>query len=100
MNELVLLAEKYPNLNVTVSLEDLTKFGRFMIYETKREIEEKLERANEEQFLPTKVAASILGVDPSTLFRWQKQGYFSPVEVGGKKRYRMSDIKKFFEKKE
>ena len=100
MSELFLLAEKYPNMNVTVSLEDLMEFGRFMIYETKREIEDKLDKANQEQFLSTKVAAGMIGVDPSTLFRWEKKGFFVPIEIGGKKKYRLSDIKKIFEKKE
>ena len=99
MSELVLLAEKYPNMNITVSLEDLTKFGRFMIYETKREIEEKLEKASQEQFLSTKMVADTLGVARSTLDRWQKQGYLNPIDIGGKKKYRLSDIKKIFEKK-
>ena len=100
MSELILLAEKYPNMSITVSLEDLTKFGRFMIYETKREIAEKLEEASQEQFLSTKMVSDTLGVARSTIDRWQKQGYLSPVKIGGKYKYRLSDIKKFFEKKE
>ena len=100
MSELFLLAEKYPNMNITVSLEDLMKFGRFMIYETKREIEEKLEEASQEQFSSTNMTADTLGVARITLDRWRKQGYLSPVKVGGKYKYRLSDIKKFFEKKE
>ena len=76
MNELFFLADKYPNLNVTISLDDLTKFGRFMIFETKREIEEKLERAGEEQLLSTQMASKMLGVDRSTLHRWQNKDIY------------------------
>ena len=97
MNDLIYLVEKYPNLNITISLADLKEFGRYLIFETKREIEEKLEKANQEQFLTTKMASDLLGVDRSTLHRWQKQGYLPKIEVGGRHKYRASDIKKIIE---
>jgi len=36
--------------------------------------------------------AEMLDVDKSTLWRWAKIGYLVPINVGGKRRYRMSDV--------
>ena len=33
-------------------------------------------------------------IDASTLWRWRKRGYLVPVSIGGKRRYRLSEIKK------
>jgi excisionase family DNA binding protein len=35
-----------------------------------------------------------LGIDLSTLYRWDKLGYLSKIKIGGKVRYRWSDIEK------
>ena len=96
MSELILLKEKFPNINITVSLEDLTKFGRYLIDETKREYE-KVEE--EEQYITPKQTAKMLDVDISTLYRWRKQNYLNHIEIGGKRKYRLSDIKKILKMK-
>ena len=93
MSELILLAEKYPNLNITVSLEDLMKFGEFIFNKAKLEYE-KVEEVIEEVYVTPKVAIEMLNIGKSTLYRWQKQNYLNHVAVGGKRRYRLSDIKK------
>jgi predicted site-specific integrase-resolvase len=36
-------------------------------------------------------------VDLSTLHRWHKSSYLTHIEIGGKRRYRMSDVKKILE---
>ena len=33
-------------------------------------------------------------VNPSSLWRWRKRGYLVPAEIGGKRRYKMSDIRR------
>jgi excisionase family DNA binding protein len=45
-----------------------------------------------EKYLTRKQAAEMLDVDLSTLWRWNKRNYLCAVEVGGKRRYRMSDV--------
>lgn len=45
-------------------------------------------------------AADTLKVSKVTLWRWEKSGYLVPVSIGGKKRYRNSDIAKIIEKGE
>ena len=38
-----------------------------------------------------------LQVSNSTLWRWQQRGYLSPIYIGGKKRYRQSDINRIID---
>ena len=52
------------------------------------------ERAAESQEMkiPRRDVARRLGVDPSTLWRWDKSGYLKPVRQGRKVFYRESDV--------
>jgi predicted site-specific integrase-resolvase len=34
----------------------------------------------------------MLDVDRSTLYRWKKRGYLVPIQIGGKVRYKRSEI--------
>ena len=96
MSELILLKEKFPNINITVSFEDLSKFGRYLIDETKKEYEKLKE---EEQYISPKETAKMLDVTIATLYRWHKQNYLNHIEIGGKRKYRLSDIKKILKMK-
>ena len=42
----------------------------------------------------TAETATELSVDKSTLWRWQRQNYLTPIKVGGKKKYRLSDVER------
>ena len=46
----------------------------------------------DETLLTVRQAASLLGVDRSTLWRWEKEGYLKPVRIGRKVRYPMYAI--------
>lgn len=50
-----------------------------------------------EKYLTANETAKHLGVDISTLWRWDKTGYLTKVRVGGKVRYRLSDVTKLME---
>lgn len=90
INELV---TEHPNVTLNVRAEDLTRILDEAIQKAKREFAPK----KEETYLSVTKATEMLGVDRSTLWRWAKSGYLTPVEVGGKRRYRMSDIEKILE---
>jgi hypothetical protein len=85
------------NQNVTISItgEQLAEFasqllnGAREIYETKQD---------PEQYITRKQAAQMLDVDLSSLWRWDKQEYLQPVSIGGKRRYKLSDINRLLEK--
>jgi hypothetical protein len=88
------------NITLSVSADDLHKFGRTLLKEAKAEFETVILAENEERFLSPAETAKMLDVDESTLWRWRKQEYLSPVRIGGKPRYRLSDIKKLLNREE
>ena len=59
--------------------------------------ETKKEESREESYLTAKEAAAKLGVDVSTLWRWDKSGYLKKVKWGNAIRYRESDVTKLME---
>ena len=89
----------HPDLTVSIKLGDLVEANRLLIAETKRELEQQIIDANTETYPSREKVMEILDVTASTLWRWQKQNYLVPINVGGKRRYLMSDIKKILEGK-
>lgn len=81
------------NITLAVTLSDLKAFHKEVIADTKRELEEIVISEKVETYPSPKQVCDILNVDLSTLWRWAKKGYLAPIEVGGKRRYRMSDVK-------
>ena len=59
--------------------------------------ETKKEESREESYLTAKEAAAKLGVDVSTLWRWDRSGYLKKVKWGNAIRYRESDVTKLME---
>jgi hypothetical protein len=92
--ELYDLLNDNASLNVTINAGQLIEVINYAVSKTKAEFETK---QDPEQYITRKQAAQMLDVDLSSLWRWDKQGYLVPVEIGGKRRYRMSDIKKILD---
>jgi hypothetical protein len=84
-------------VTVAVSLTDLIECNEELIARTKQELEQMITDAATETYPSVTKVAEILDVDKSTLWRWAKCGYLVPIEVGGKRRYRMSDVKAILE---
>jgi hypothetical protein len=82
------------NCQLVVNATDLREYSISIIEET---LSKKEEQKPEEHYLTTKQTAERLGVDVVTLWRYQKCNYLVPIKVGGKKRYRESDLKKLME---
>jgi hypothetical protein len=97
MNDLIKLAKECPSLNITVQAGELLEMVNYCVLSTRKELEQQITDANTETYPSPDQVAKILDVDKSTLWRWRKQGYLTPIEVGGKRRYRMSDVKKILE---
>ena len=85
------------NQNITISLtgEQLNEFAN-QILSGARAIYEKTEEP--EQYITRKRAAEMLGVTNVTIWRWKKESYLVPIEVGGKYKYRLSDINRILGK--
>ena len=53
------------------------------------------ERENKpETYLTAEATAKKLGVDRSTLWRWNKEGYLLTIKIGSKVRYKLSDVER------
>ncbi len=100
MSKIYALAKDYPELTIHVKLSDLIESNRQLIKETKEELEIQIAEANQESYPTVDEVATILRVNKTTLWRWNKQNYLSPVEIGGKRRYKMSDVKKLLNGKQ
>lgn len=87
------LLENGSKVNITVNLSDLKEFATGLIDQTKRELEQAVIDDKAETYPTPKQASEILGVDLVTLWRWKNRGYLVPVEIGGKRRYLMSQVK-------
>ena len=93
MNLNNILQESGNNITIAVSLSDLKQFAVDLIESTKRDLEEVVISDKAETYPTPKQVCEILNVDASTLWRWNKRGYLCPAMVGGKRRYKMSEVK-------
>lgn len=98
--DLLTIAKEYPNMTISISLGDLLKANKELIDETVKNLEQKLTDANAETYPSAYKVAEILDVSRPTLWRWEKIGYLVPIRVGGKVRYKMSDVKRIIEEQD
>jgi len=99
MIDLLKLAKLCPDLIIQIKLGELVEANRLLIAETKRELEQLVTDQKAETYPSREKVMEILGVSEATLWRWAKNGYLVPLNVGGKRRYRMSDVKRILEGK-
>ena len=86
------LLQTNANISLTITLEDLRIYSNELIQSTKKELEAEVIAQQNESYLTRLETADFLKVDQATLWRWAKRGYLMPVEVGGKRMYRKSDL--------
>ncbi len=91
--------EQYPELNITIKAGDLKDAIEHCVKMTCKELRQKETDNDTVTYLSPNQVVKILNVSKSTLWRWAKQNYLVPIEVGGKRRYRMSDINRLLEKR-
>lgn len=87
-----------PNVSITIGANDLIASFRLAIKEAKEEWEAAITAKKTETYVSATNASEQLHVDKSTLWRYGKNGYLVPVEVGGKRLYKQSDIDKILRK--
>lgn len=92
------LIQTTPNVAITIGANDLIGCFRLAIKEAKEEWEASITAKKTETYVSVADASIQLHVDKSTLWRWAKTGYLEPVEVGGKRLYKQSDINKILRK--
>ena len=94
MTNITSMMENGANITVAITLEDLRRFHQEVIADTKKELEAQIAEDRGERYLSIKQVCEMLDVDPSSLWRWRKRRYLVPAEIGGKRRYKMSDIRR------
>ena len=83
------------NVSIQVKIEDLQDFARQILLGAQSIAREQAELATRaDKLLTFQEAAQMLSVSKMTLHRWDKNGILKKVEIGGKRRYRLSDIEK------
>ena len=96
-HDLIQLAQQYPGLTVSVSLDDLLTAGRTIADELldsldRTVVAQPAPAKEEDELLTKEEARKKLGVSVTTLWRWAQDGYLTPLKVGVQVRYRLSDI--------
>lgn len=99
------MAKAFPELTVSIRLRDLLEANEVLVKKVRAEAEREIARrvvVYEDTLIAKEEARVRLlgGVDPSTLWRWEKVGYLKPVRIGGKVFYRRSDIDAIIKSKE
>jgi hypothetical protein len=79
---------------IAVSVEDLAKFGRGLIEQTRKELMKEVDGNTP---IPFDEALKSLGISKTTAWRWKNEGYLVPFKVGGMNFYRKKDIKNIIE---
>ena len=83
------------NVIIQVSSEDLKAFAQEILIEAKSIAMIQAEAAaSSDKLLTIDEAAKLLSVSKMTLYRWDQNGILKKVEIGGKRRYRKSDIER------
>lgn len=99
-SNLIEVSNKFPDLAVSIRLKDLIAANRCLIQEAKEDLAKELSESRQEKFISVEKVIELLSVSKPTLWRWQKSEYLVPVSVGGRNRYRMSDINRILESRE
>lgn len=90
-----ILNSKESNIIIQVSSEDLKAFAQEILIGAKSiAMIEAEAAASSDQLLSIDEAAKLLSVSKMTLYRWDRNGILKKVEIGGKRRYRKSDIER------
>lgn len=87
------LIKSCPEINITVKAGELLEMAEYLVKLTRKELEQQITDANTETYPSSEQVAKILDVDKTTLWRWANRGVLVPIKIGGKNRYKMSDIK-------
>jgi len=84
------------NVNLTISASDLLEVINCVVMTTRKELEQSVINDKIEAYLTAEEVSLMIGVTKVTLWRWAKRGYLIPIEIGGSRKYRKSEIKERF----
>ena len=89
------VAKQFPDMSITIRLEDLMEANRSLLAELlEQESLEREKRSKEETYLTRDQVMDMLNISPTTLCRWMKQKYLVPIEIGAKRLYLRSEVER------
>lgn len=100
--DLEALAKSCPDITVSISLRDLLASQEALVKRVREEERRAIEQQSEDvdDLIPKDIIKQKLGVNPSTLWRWEKEGYLMAVRIGTKIFYRTSRINEILNSKQ
>ena len=90
--DLIKQATQNPDSMVCVRISDLVECNRQMFEMMRAEMFSAVRSLHQEKMMRMGEVCDYLGVDRSTLHRWNKQGILCAVRIGGKVYYRTEDV--------
>jgi len=81
-----------------ITAADLKEVIRDTVLETRRSLEAEVAKGQSDVLLTRQEAQERLSVSRTTLWKWEKKKFLCPIEVGGKRRYKLSDINEILRK--
>ncbi len=91
------LLRDYKNINITINSEQLIEIINYCIQKTKESLEDVIVSENQESYIDAQQVCDMLGINMTTLWRWEKKEYLISTKVGGKRIFKYSEIKKIIE---
>lgn len=92
------ILEKRGGTLLLISAEDLKKAIKDTVSEARRILESEVVSGKGEFLLTTNEVLERLSISRKTLYNWEKRKYLVPIEIGGKKRFKLSDINSILQK--
>ena len=92
MTDLLHLAEAYPEISINIKLSELLDAFRQIAEDIHENYETERAARDGQTLIPKAEVLKLLGVNSTTLWRWDKEGYLKVVKQGRKAKYRKSDI--------
>ena len=91
--------EKYNQIQYVIGKDDLEEIiNNIVDARILRFFDNKKKEAEANKLIKPKDAAEQLGVNLTTLWRWNNEGYLKKVYVGSKPRYKQRDIDRILNK--
>ena len=81
-----------------ITAADLQAVIRETVLQTKRELEAEIAKNNSDILLTSEDVLQRLSISRRTLYNWEQKNYLVSIEIGGKRRYRLSDINEILKK--
>ena len=87
------LAKHCPDVTISIKASDLIEANKKLVEDVRLSLEQKIRDEHEEKYLSSEEVCEMLDVSKPTLWRWEKMEYLIPLRVGGKVRYKLSEVR-------